>query len=93
MISCIIRGMNKKGVNMDEDISNKTVAVLLLLAIVLSITGTWLALTMEPVVVKYGPTEDSETGRVGLQVGFDNTVVQPSEPSVKTGEITFEKLN
>lgn len=77
---------------MTEDISKKTVAVLLLLAIVLSITGTWLALSMEPVVIRHGAIEDHEAGRVSLKVGFDN-IVEPTEPSVQEGKIIFEKLS
>ena len=51
----------------EEDISKKTVAVLLLLAIALSMTGTWIALTMEPTIRL--TASDADSGKVSLIVG------------------------
>lgn len=51
----------------EGDISKKTVAVLLLLAIALSITGTWVALTMEPAIRVIA--SDAESGKVSFVVG------------------------
>ncbi|MBW3015448.1 hypothetical protein KY330_03435 [Candidatus Woesearchaeota archaeon] len=38
----------KKGLKRDDDVSRKTIAVLLVIAVLISVIGTWLVLTQEP---------------------------------------------
>jgi len=72
-----------------EDISKKTVAVLLVLAIVLSITGTWLALNMEPIHIIKGPSQNDGSAQVSLTVGSGTNVPQQDAGA---GQVSFTKL-
>ncbi len=65
---------------MAGDLSKKTVAALLVIAIVLSVTGTWLALTLEQPVIVLGPQSGEGGGKVSLNVGFES-----NEPLVSEG--------
>ena len=53
---------------MAADVSKKTVVALLLVAIALSVAGTWIALTTEPVPTITGPGVNSESGKVQLEI-------------------------
>lgn len=50
---------------MADDISKKTVAVLLVISIVLSVTGTWLALNAEPKVTY---VDNTGSGHVKVKI-------------------------
>lgn len=52
-----------------DEVSNKTLAILIALVIVVSVVGTWLVLTQEPVDLSWMPTHDSARGLVRLGVG------------------------
>ena len=73
---------------MAGDISKKTVAALLVIAIVLSIAGTWLALTVEPINIVRGPSEGEGSGQVSFRIGDE----EKSAPSVGGGEVALTKL-
>jgi len=66
-----------------KDLSKKTVAVLLVIAIILSIAGTWVALTnsAKVTVVKGNPTS---YGEVSFTVG-------QKQPAIAEATVGFEK--
>lgn len=55
---------------MVNDISKKTVLVILLIAIVVSVVGTWTVLdAASTVTITTGPQEDTASGQVRLTIG------------------------
>ena len=68
------------------DISKKTLAVLLLVAIVLSAVATWKILNNEPVVVKVSPEQKQGNSHVSFNVGGEQ---QPAEPVLETGRVSI----
>ncbi len=66
------------------DISKKTLAVLLLVAIVLSAIATWRILGSEPIVVKTGADEKQATSHVSFNIAGEQ---KPAEPVLKEGEV------
>ena len=71
---------------MAKDISKRTLVVLLIIVVLISITGTWTALNMEPTKVIQGPLKDTSTSEVKLRVGYE-----PPVPNVDSdgGEVRF----
>lgn len=66
-----------------KDLSKQTVAVLLVVAIVLSIAGTWIALTNSAKITVVKGTPNSY-GEVSFTVG-------ETEPVSETAQVGFEK--
>lgn len=52
-----------------DEVSNKTLAILIALVIVVSVVGTWLVLTQEKTDLSWMPHGDSASGKVKLGVG------------------------
>lgn len=67
---------------MDKDISKKTVAVLLLLAIALSITGTWIALDSGS---DHGTFLQSGTAKISLELNGPPKAPATAEGSAGVG--------
>ena len=66
------------------DISKKTLAILLLVAIVLSAVATWKILNNEPVVVKVGSERTQGGSHVSFNVGGEQQV---AKPVTETGKV------
>ena len=72
---------------MTMDISNKTVALLMIVAIALSVTGTWVALTSTP-SIEIEPSSGSEGGRLSFTVDGDTQpILAPSSEEGNVGVI------
>jgi len=67
---------------MAEDISKKTVAVLLVVAIVISIVGTWVVLNAGPSLGIFGK-EKSNSGQIFVGISGK------AAPSVQTGTVAI----
>lgn len=72
--------MAKKSVQKSNDVSKKTIAVLLVIAVLISVVGTWLVLTQQPTVVYRDGTK--EQGQAYLE--FE---VEGEPPAPVTGEV------
>jgi len=77
--------MAKRG-KTDEDISKKTIAVLLMITLVLSAIGTWLMVTSKPEAV-VGMSEGTPTA--GGKISF---AIYDKEQPEATGLISYEIL-
>lgn len=75
---------------MEEDISKKTIAVLLTITLVLSAMGTWLMLTSSPGQVIYG-SQAEPTPQAGGKVSFGYVDTDEFKSISKaTGNVAFE---
>ena len=74
---------------MAKDISKNTVAVLLAIAIVLSVAVTWVALTSEPTVSNDMSSSAQGEAKVSLVVGNAPTL----EPAIGSGKVTLKVNN
>jgi hypothetical protein len=70
----------------DDDISTKTLGVLVVLVLAVSFIGAWVSITQLAVYSSTGEVrnEDSATAKVSFEI------VEPPEPSTATGEVLFE---
>jgi hypothetical protein len=76
---------------MGEDISKKTVMVLLILTIVVSIIGTWTMLTSKPTIkTVYSSGDPVTSGKVRLGL-YSGPVEEPkSEPVAEAGQVSIK---
>lgn len=59
------------------DISNRTLAILIVAILVTSLLSTWLILSQRSVDLSWYPTEDKGQGDVKLSIGGPEIVEQP----------------
>ncbi len=68
--------MAKKRAKKSNDVSKKSIAVLLVIAVLISVIGTWLVLTQEP-TINYRD-ETGKQGQTYLRFEIENN--QPPQP-------------
>ncbi len=68
------------------DISKKTLAILLLIAIVLSAVATWKSLSSGDTVILTDDSTNEGKAHVSLGINVEDT---PSEPVEKTGQVAL----
>lgn len=68
------------------DISKKTLAILLLVAIVLSAVATWKILSSEQIIVGVAPEKTQGNSYVSFNIGEEQA---PAEPVSKTGQVSI----
>ena len=69
-----------------SDISKKTLAILLLIAIVLSAVATWKSLSTGPAIVVTDDSTNEGRAHVSLGINVEDT---PSEPVERTGQVAL----
>jgi competence protein ComGC len=70
---------------MNEDISNKTIFILVILTVVISMFSTFLLLSMDNTQADL--SSESDTGDAA-KISFE--IKEPAEPDSVTGKITFK---
>jgi hypothetical protein len=79
---CKLTNKIKGGKNtMKDDISKRTIVILLVLAVLVSVIGTWIVLTQQP-TVEYYPGHAKGSGVVSFAINEDKPVQQVTGESV-----------
>jgi len=73
---------------MAEEVSNKTIAVLVAVVLVISVVGTWTIVSQsadQPKYVNLGARDDNEGGRVSLE--YNKPIEMPQKAEVSLNKV------